>query len=324
MKRNFLFSIILFCAIQSVAQNVGINNPAPQLPLDILKSGGGNIIRLLNPANTTGGTAGILLTNAASNSTPGFNSASIVAQRRTAGGQDLIFSVSQTSGAALERMRIDSFGNVLINEGRIGIGTTTPSYDVYLVKPNASIGFYDEDDNHFSGYINADSTNLYINAYRKSSVGTNVAGDLILQVNSGGFPSFLAGNVGIGTSVPTAKLQVSSNVMIGSGSPATGYLLSVNGKIISEEVRVELDTNWPDYVFEKDYGLIPLPQLENFIRQHKHLPNIPSAVDIKGKGFDLGDMNRRLLEKVEELTLYILEQDKKINALQQQVNSGKQ
>lgn len=131
------------------------------------------------------------------------------------------------------------------------------------------------------------------------------------------------GNVGIGTVNPTAKFHVQSTVMIGSGSPATGYSLSVNGRIISEEVRVVLygTADWPDYVFENGYNLKPLPELEKFISRQKHLPGIPAAGQVKKEGFDLGDMNRRLLEKIEELTLYIIQQDKKINTLQQQVSN---
>jgi hypothetical protein len=131
------------------------------------------------------------------------------------------------------------------------------------------------------------------------------------------------GLIGIGTEFPASKLHVSGDVMIGSGNPATGYLLSVNGKTISEEVRVALSgtADWPDYVFENKYQLRPLPELEKFISAQKHLPGIPAATQVKKEGFDLGDMNRRLLEKVEELTLYIIQQDKKIDALQKQVSS---
>lgn len=118
--------------------------------------------------------------------------------------------------------------------------------------------------------------------------------------------------MGIGTALPNAKLHISSNVMIGSGSPAAGYLLSVNGKIISEEVRVELDGDWPDYVFKKDYQLPSLPQVEKYIRNNGHLPNIPSAKTVAADGFELGDMNRRLLEKIEELTLHLIQQNKEI------------
>lgn len=141
---------------------------------------------------------------------------------------------------------------------------------------------------------------------------------LLLACNAGNM-SLNSTGLGISTSNPQAKLHVNGNTMIGSGSPASGYLLSVNGKMIAEEVRVELDGSWPDYVFDKNYDLLSLQQLEKFIQLKKHLPNIPSAKVIEQEGVDLGDMNRRLLEKIEELTLYIIRQDKKINSLDEQV-----
>ncbi len=141
-------------------------------------------------------------------------------------------------------------------------------------------------------------------------VGTTVANDLIVASD---------GNIGIGTTAPNAKLHVNTNMMIGPGTPTSGYALSVNGKVISEEVRVEADV-WPDYVFESEYPLIPLGQLEHYINTNKHLPNIPAANQVQKEGIALGDMNRRLLEKIEELTLYLIQQEKKLNALQQKVN----
>jgi hypothetical protein len=63
-----------------------------------------------------------------------------------------------------------------------------------------------------------------------------------------------AGFVGIGVDSPKSKLHIVGNVLIGSGTPASGYMLSVNGKVISEEVRVELDATWPDYVFDEEYN----------------------------------------------------------------------
>ncbi len=107
------------------------------------------------------------------------------------------------------------------------------------------------------------------------------------------------------------------NLSIGNVSKhATGYRLSVDGKIMSEEVRVELDANWPDYVFDDDYVLTPLETLEKEIEEKGHLPGIPSAVVIEEEGFELGEMNRLLVEKVEELTLYVIELNQKIKQLQ--------
>lgn len=134
-----------------------------------------------------------------------------------------------------------------------------------------------------------------------------------------------SGYLGIGTSSPKAKLHVNSSMVIGSDNllPAAGYLLSVGGKIISEEVRVELNTNWPDYVFSDDYKLPSLKKIEEFISKNNHLPNIPSAREVKESGIDLGDMNKRLLEKIEELTLYMIDQHKEIEKLKEQVNDLK-
>ena len=301
-------------AVVSSCREMLGNYTTPQYPLDIIKTGGGYILRLVNPSATIGSSSGLLFTNTtAYNTTSQTYSASILAVRQGGGGQALTFSNNQNSAAPIERMRIDSAGN-------IGIGTASPLYDLHISRTNPSVGFFDVDDNRHSGVIEGDSTDLLINAYRKPNT-SNGGGHLILQTNGfNGVVTTGAGNVGIGTSSPAAKLHISSNVMIGSGSPAAGYLLSVNGKIMAEEVRVELDATWPDYVFEEHYNLFPLSQLEKFILINKHLPNIPSASQVKEQGLNLGDMNRLLLEKIEELTLYIIQQDKKINALQEKVH----
>lgn len=125
------------------------------------------------------------------------------------------------------------------------------------------------------------------------------------------------GRLGIGTQVPTAPLHVTGNVVFGSSAinPATGYKVSVDGKVICEELRVQLNAAWPDYVFAKNYRLKSLSELESFILQNNHLPNVPSAKEVEKNGFDVGDMNKRLLEKVEELTLYIIQLKKEIDAM---------
>jgi hypothetical protein len=108
-------------------------------------------------------------------------------------------------------------------------------------------------------------------------------------------------------------------VTIGTYTPATGYKLSVNGKAIFTEARVQLNASWPDYVFQPDYKLRSLEDLEKSLLINKHLPNIPPAAEAEKNGIDLGDMNRRLLEKVEELTLYIIDLNKKIGQQEKRI-----
>ncbi|WP_430906535.1 hypothetical protein [Maribacter sp. 2-571] len=100
------------------------------------------------------------------------------------------------------------------------------------------------------------------------------------------------------------------NVGIGTADPGADWKLAVNGKIRAKEIKVE--TDWADYVFEKDYPLPTLAEVEAHIAQKGHLINIPSAAEVEANGVELGEMNKLLLEKIEELTLYLLELNKKI------------
>jgi hypothetical protein len=105
-------------------------------------------------------------------------------------------------------------------------------------------------------------------------------------------------------------------LMIGTSQKATGYKVNVGGKIIAEEVRVQLKAAWPDYVFDDQYKKLSLDELEKYVAVNKHLPNIPSAADIEKDGQQLGEVQRKMLEKIEELNLYIIELNNKIKALE--------
>ncbi len=93
------------------------------------------------------------------------------------------------------------------------------------------------------------------------------------------------------------------------------YTMAVNGRIISEEVRVMESGTWPDYVFADEYYLMPLPELESEIGDLGHLPGVPSAEEVEKNGHTLGEMDAILLEKVEELTLHLIEMNKQMEAL---------
>jgi hypothetical protein len=105
-------------------------------------------------------------------------------------------------------------------------------------------------------------------------------------------------------------------VSIGTVTAPAGYKLAVGGKIVSEEIVVKLQANWPDYVFEKDYKLPSLAELSLFIRRQKRLPGVPSAKDVEHRGLSIGEMNVILLQKIEELTLYILQQEERLSILE--------
>ncbi len=121
----------------------------------------------------------------------------------------------------------------------------------------------------------------------------------------------------------TERMRVKGDgrVCIGTTGPATGYLLSVNGRIIATEVRVEAAGSWPDYVFANDYKLIPLDELEAKLNADKHLPGIPSATEIKEGGIMLGEMQSKTIEKVEENTLYIIQLNNKIKDLEKKIEA---
>ena len=108
------------------------------------------------------------------------------------------------------------------------------------------------------------------------------------------------GNTGIGTSNPQAKL-------------------SVDGNILAKEIKIKTDINVPDYVFESDYDLKSLKEIESYIKANKHLPDVPSAKQIGADGLDVAAMNLLLLKKVEEMTLHLIEKDKVINRIMERL-----
>jgi hypothetical protein len=114
-----------------------------------------------------------------------------------------------------------------------------------------------------------------------------------------------------------------SNANVGIGTTNPDEKLTVNGKINAKEVRIDLDFPAPDYVFTNDYKLKSLREVEEFIKQNSHLPEIPSAKEIEKNGLMLAEMNMSLLKKIEELTLYSITQEKKINTQAQEIESLK-
>lgn len=120
------------------------------------------------------------------------------------------------------------------------------------------------------------------------------------------------GNIGIGTISPTAKLDIRGDIK--------GYKLDINGTIRSKEVTIEA-TGWSDFVFSKDYPLPSLQAVEKHINDKGYLPDLPSEKEVIENGINVVEMQAKLLQKIEELTLYVIEQDKKIKELQSKLES---
>lgn len=104
---------------------------------------------------------------------------------------------------------------------------------------------------------------------------------------------------------------------------ANKYLLKVESGVLSEDFALASVANWPDYVFSDDYQLLSLTEVQQHIAEEGHLPNVPSAEEVSEEGYSMGEMDAKLLEKVEELTLYLLEQDKQIKVLKKELESLK-
>lgn len=136
---------------------------------------------------------------------------------------------------------------------------------------------------------------------QSSAIATNADGSVTLFNN--------------GTNTQTIAITPNGNVGIGKANPKDK--LEVNGQIHAKSVKVDLQ-EWADLVFEEGYDLKRLREIETYIHTYGHLPEIPSEATVLSQGIDLGDMNRLLLQKVEELTLHLIAKEKEITALQKQ------
>jgi hypothetical protein len=191
-------------------------------------------------------------------------------------------------------------------DGNVGIGTTTPTAPLTVSTGGPIISLFKHTGTANAAITVANNTgfmNLGIGAttphpYVWSNTGRLFIGD---DGNPTMFIGMGNGNVGIGT--------------VNTGS----FKLAVEGKIGAREVQVTLANPFPDYVFASNYKLRSLFNLETYINQNKHLPGIPSAAEVeKNGGIELGQMNTKLLEKIEELTLYVIEINKKVERLEKE------
>ncbi|QKJ31063.1 hypothetical protein HQ865_15305 [Mucilaginibacter mali] len=322
--------------------NIGIGTSTPQSALDlgdgtngrsiVWSGGGGNWYSSIGTSYSSGATNvlnGLKLNTTADqtlSSYTGYVAASGTRWDLLSG--DISFfnapPASQTANtvfnyAANTKMIVKSSGNV-------GIGTLSPAGTLQVKQ---------------SSYDLLTGTYTLDIGLGGTSAGWARAFRVVNSSNSDGKDGGAFGAVGSGTapnyvymSIPTADatgydsqkiiaLDNSGNVGIGTTNPQ-GYKLAVKGSLIAEEIKVKLSSSWPDYVFKPSYKLPTLAEVKTYIDKNQHLPDVPSADDVAKNGLDVGEMNKLLMKKVEELTLYLIGQDKAKQDQQKEIDLLKQ
>ncbi|MGJ1448156.1 hypothetical protein ACR79S_15070 [Sphingobacterium spiritivorum] len=162
--------------------------------------------------------------------------------------------------------------------------------------------------------------------HSKLTVTTNAVRSGLWSHSNGYYGAVAGGIVGTDSNHPfsiitngASKVTVLANGYTGIGTTTPTERLAVNGNIRAKEIKVEA-ANWPDYVFKKDYELKPLAELQSYIEEHGHLPDMPKAAEAEKEGVSLGEMNKLLLKKVEELTLHLIEKDNEIKISNRKLN----
>ncbi|XHR97718.1 hypothetical protein ACFJIV_14280 [Mucilaginibacter sp. UC70_90] len=202
--------------------------------------------------------------------------------------------------------------------GKVGINTTTPAMSLDV--NGALLGGNTNLDGVNTNFL-ANSSKVLIGWNRTAGAGET---DFISNQgagNTGGFAFYNHNNSN--TENLLMWLTGDGRLQLGQFTTSMGTnKLAVAGGIIAESVTVKLKSAWPDYVFKPTYQLPSLSEVKTYIDQNQHLPEIPSEKEIANEGQNLGEMNKLLLKKVEELTLYLIEQNKRIEKLESQINKS--
>lgn len=188
----------------------------------------------------------------------------------------------------------------------------------------------DADETLHELYVEDEKFNIGINGSDKisiksnGSIGINTSPEddtqlCVSTTEKVGIKSITNHNVdyqfGILSAVNRENTKALSVLLLENGDYVDKFAVMGNGKVLSTEVEVKVPI-FPDYVFNKNYDLLPLSELKKFIKKNKHLPNIPPADEVITNGLELGNMQVKQMEKIEELTLYILEQEERIQKLE--------
>jgi len=209
-------------------------------------------------------------------------------------------------------------GNImtLSRSGNVGIGTTVPKSTLHLFTANGNeIARFQTDAGSGSvqghGYLGltafSSTTYPHVAIGYEEAAGGSYKGRLIFSTRTED------------TDVkPVEHLRIDENGFVGIGTPSPSYPLSVNGTIQAKEVIVE--TGWSDFVFEDSYKLLSLAEVETHIEEHGHLPGVPSASAVQSEGLSVGEAQTIMMQKIEELTLYVIAQQKEIDDLKSELS----
>ncbi|MHB8261594.1 MAG: hypothetical protein ACYDEC_15120 [Bacteroidia bacterium] len=199
---------------------------------------------------------------------------------------------SLATGSGFQQLFVDSFGNLSLgnnsNQRPVNPNTSIPACSTgnpaWLLGGNTMI-------NKWGGTISG------------AFIGTCDASDFVMKT------------LGIERMRITAAGNVYVDIAYPKYTPFGNALFTVNGQMVAKDLFVEV-TDWSDYVFKKDYKLIPLPEVEKYINEHGHLKNIPNAKEVETNGQNVGKLQVLQMEKIEELTLYVIEVNKKVEKLE--------
>ena len=214
---------------------------------------------------------------------------------------------------------VDKIAMVIKPSGNIGIGTTKPDSMLTIVG-DSGIELKNKTTNENSmvikPFLNVTNLNPGASSYAAQITNQNLQ-HLVLDIKANDSEDSFAVRTDTNFDGDIDKIAMvikpSGNVGIGTTKPDSE--LSVNGKIHTKEVKVNL-VGWSDFVFYDDYKLPTLTEVETHIKENGHLKDIPSAKEVAKNGILLGEMDSKLLQKIEELTLYTIQQEKKIKVLE--------